>query len=160
VIILGTLADEIERYIKKILEASHDGIVELQRNELALQFSCVPSQINYVLSTRFTTEQGYIVESRRGGGGYVRIVKAYVADDSELSHLIRQLKGKKVNQYAAEGLIERLVEEDFLTKREGLLIKAIINNEVLDNQKKDHNIFRGNILSAILFTLLKEEFGA
>ena len=80
---MGTLADEIERYIKKILEASHDGIVELQRNELALQFSCVPSQINYVLSTRFTTEQGYIVESRRGGGGYVRIVKAYVADDSE-----------------------------------------------------------------------------
>src|SRR5690554_4956831 len=109
---MSTLADEIERYIKRILEASKDGSVDIQRNELALKFSCVPSQINYVLSTRFTTEQGYIVESRRGGGGYVRVIKSYYVDDSELCQLIKQLQGKMINQYAAEGLVQRLVEEE------------------------------------------------
>lgn len=155
---MGTIADEIERYIKRILDASQNGVVELQRNELALKFSCVPSQINYVLSTRFTVEQGYIVESRRGGGGYVRIVKAYVNDDSELSSLIKQLQGKMLNQYAGEGLVQKLVENEFLTEREGLLIKTIINDEVLNGQAKDSNLLRADILSAVLLTLLKEEF--
>ena len=155
---MGTLANEIERYIKRILEASKDGSVELQRNELALKFSCVPSQINYVLGTRFTTEQGYIVESRRGGGGFVRIVKSYYTDDSELCQLIKQLQGKMVNQYAAEGLIERLVDEDILTMREGLLIKAIVHGDVLNSQAKDHHILRGNILAHVLLTLLRDEF--
>jgi len=155
---VGTIADEIERYIKRILDASQNGVVELQRNELALKFSCVPSQINYVLSTRFTVEQGYIVESRRGGGGYVRIVKAYVNDDSELSSLIKQLQGKMLNQYAGEGLVQKLVENEFLTEREGLLIKTIINDEVLNGQAKDSNLLRADILSAVLLTLLKEEF--
>jgi len=155
---VGTIADEIERYIKRILDASQNGVVELQRNELALKFSCVPSQINYVLSTRFTVEQGYIVESRRGGGGYVRSVKAYVNDDSELSSLIKQLQGKMLNQYAGEGLVQKLVENEFLTEREGLLIKTIINDEVLNGQAKDSNLLRADILSAVLLTLLKEEF--
>lgn len=70
---MRNISDIIERYLKSILHESPEGMVEIQRNDLADQFSCVPSQINYVISTRFTLEKGYLVESKRGGGGYVRI---------------------------------------------------------------------------------------
>lgn len=155
---MGTLADEIERYIKKKLGASKDGSIELQRSELAIKFSCVPSQINYVLGTRFTTEQGYLVESRRGGGGYVRIIKSYFTEDSEIYNLINELQGKMVNQYIAGGLIERLVEEGFLTIREGLLMRAVIQNEVLGTRVELRDLIRGNILRTMLLTLFREEF--
>lgn len=69
------LSNIIEEFIKELLEETEDGIVEIQRNELADYFDCAPSQINYVLTTRFTPYMGYYVESRRGGGGYIKIVK-------------------------------------------------------------------------------------
>ena len=72
---MPNLADYIEDHIKKLLSLSKSNCIELQRKELALKFNCVPSQINYVLATRFTPSRGYLVESRRGGGGYVRIVR-------------------------------------------------------------------------------------
>ncbi|HHX95206.1 MAG TPA: CtsR family transcriptional regulator, partial [Clostridia bacterium] len=72
---MGSLADEIERYIKEMLEKSRQRAVRLNRSQLAEMFDCVPSQINYVLSTRFSTERGYYVESRRGGGGYLLITR-------------------------------------------------------------------------------------
>lgn len=72
---MRNVSEVIEQYLKQILQQSPGGVIEIQRNDLADQFNCVPSQINYVISTRFTLEKGYIVESKRGGGGYIRIQK-------------------------------------------------------------------------------------
>ena len=85
---MRNISDIIERYLKGILHESPEGLIEIQRNDLADQFSCVPSQINYVISTRFTLEKGYLVESKRGGGGYVRIQRIELPAQSALhNHL-------------------------------------------------------------------------
>ncbi|MDS1030379.1 CtsR family transcriptional regulator [Bacillota bacterium LX-D] len=155
---MGSLVDAIEAYIKYNLEKSPTNYVELQRSELALKFACVPSQINYVLSTRFTVEQGYLVESRRGGGGYLRIVKLPINQDEHLYRLINESIGKIVNQAAGEGLIKRLLEEGFLTKREGMLMKAIIKNESIPLEGMQRDLVRANLLRVMLLTILREEF--
>ncbi|HOK71062.1 MAG TPA: CtsR family transcriptional regulator, partial [Bacillota bacterium] len=80
---MGSLSDYIESYLKLLLDTGPHGFVEVQRRELAERFRCAPSQINYVLSTRFTVERGYVVETRRGGGGYIRIFK--LDDEPETS---------------------------------------------------------------------------
>ena len=72
---MRNISDIIESYLKQVLEMSEKEIVEIKRNEIADKFQCVPSQINYVINTRFTIEKGYVVESKRGGGGYIRIIK-------------------------------------------------------------------------------------
>ena len=85
---MANLADLIEQFIKESFKEIQGGIVEIQRNEMANQFSCAPSQINYVLTTRFTVEKGYFVESRRGGGGYIRIKKLKISEDDFLKDMI------------------------------------------------------------------------
>lgn len=155
---MGSLADLIENYIKQILEASKEGMIELQRSELALKFACVPSQINYVLGTRFTVERGYVVESRRGGGGYLRIVKLPLDQEADLYRLINEHVGQMVTQNAGEGLLERLVEEGFLTYREGLLMKAVIQGDVLSPDNCHKDVIRAGILRAMLLTILRDEF--
>ncbi|WP_227764058.1 CtsR family transcriptional regulator [Zhaonella formicivorans] len=155
---MGSLADEIESYIKKALEQNKDGIVELQRNDLAIKFNCAPSQINYVLSTRFTVERGYLVESRRGGGGFVRIVKLSINEEADLYRLINENIGQMASQAVGEGLIARLVEEGFLTEREGLLMKAVIHRDVIQLELPHRDLIRASILRAMLLTLLRDEF--
>src|SRR5665648_399686 len=88
---MGNLADRIEVYLKHILEQTSEGYIMLQRSELAGEFSCVPSQINYVLDTRFTVERGYLVESRRGGGGYLRIIRLGLGIEGQYQQVMRQL---------------------------------------------------------------------
>ena len=73
---MRNISDIIEEYLKQVLEKSEEEIVEIKRSEIANKFQCVPSQINYVINTRFTLERGYIVESKRGGGGFIRIIKS------------------------------------------------------------------------------------
>lgn len=152
------MADQIERYIKRLLEQQEEGVVELRRNDLAKIFQCVPSQINYVLSTRFALEQGYLVESRRGGGGYIRIVKLQMEDDKELRKLIDKTSNNLISQQVGEGLIERLQEEGFLTRREAMLVKAIIRREALPLELPLRDMVRANILKAVLLTLTRDEF--
>ena len=77
---MRNISDVIESYLKQILEMSQQDILEIKRNEIADKFQCVPSQINYVINTRFTIERGYLVESKRGGGGYIRIMKVKSQD--------------------------------------------------------------------------------
>ena len=114
---MTTLANQIEAYIKKLLEQSNSNVLELQRNDLAEIFMCVPSQINYVLETRFAPSQGYLVESRRGGGGYLRIIKIVLSTDNQIDQAVKELGGKSVSEQAGESLINNLVEENFLTNR-------------------------------------------
>ncbi|MBC7343389.1 MAG: CtsR family transcriptional regulator [Clostridia bacterium] len=155
---MASLADRIERYLKERLAESEQGIIEIQRHCLADTFACVPSQINYVLATRFSPKQGYLVESRRGGGGYVRIVRIPLEGERELRQLIDQSLGRMVSQQAGEGLIERLWEEGFLSQRERLLMRAVIRAESLPLPLPERDLVRASILRSMLLTLLREDF--
>jgi transcriptional regulator CtsR len=124
---MGNMADRIEKYLKQILEETEEGYVTLQRAVLADEFSCAPSQINYVLDTRFTIERGYMVESRRGGGGYLRIVRLVVSPQSQFQLTMRQLIGEQLSHKQALGLIARLTDEKILTLREAAIILSLIH---------------------------------
>src|SRR3954454_24696262 len=115
---MRNISDIIEKYLKQVLEMSEQEHVEIKRNEIADKFQCVPSQINYVINTRFTIERGYLVESKRGGGGDIRIMKVQSYDDVDLIDQLLSLIGMRVSQAAAEGMINRLVEEEIINNRE------------------------------------------
>lgn len=154
---MGTLADEIEKYLKKLLSGSMHGFLEIKRNDLAEQFMCVPSQINYVLETRFTNNQGYHIESRRGGGGFIKIIKLVVTEDDDLLTLVNSTDGKMISQQAGEGLVSRLVEEGFLTEREGTIVKSIVDKNILQLSQEERDLLRGRILRSVLISLLRED---
>ena len=151
---MRTLADKIESYLKQRLSESPQGVIEIRRQELALLFACVPSQINYVLSTRFTLEQGYWVESRRGGGGYVRIVRLPL----DLRRLVEALRDRPLSQQAAEGIVARLEEEGLLSRREAMLVRAVLDREALGLELPLRDFLRGRLLRVMLLTVLREDF--
>ncbi|WP_406677542.1 CtsR family transcriptional regulator [Moorella sp. ACPs] len=153
-----TLADRIENYIKWLLKSSADGIVELQRQELAARFTCVPSQISYVLSTRFTIEKGYLVESRRGGGGYIRIARVPLNAEARLKDWVQKALGEYISQEAAVELLERLREEGLLTRREQLLLAAAINRQSLPLELPGRDQVRACIMKAVILTLMRNDF--
>ena len=101
------LTDSIEAFIKSLLEEGQEQ-VDVQRNELAQYFRCAPSQITYVLSTRFTPDHGYVIESRRGGGGYIRIVRLRESPGSNLLYLINQRIGESISRQDCEAIISQL----------------------------------------------------
>jgi len=153
-----TLAERIENYIKWLLKTSAEGMVELQRQELAERFTCVPSQITYVLSTRFTMERGYIVESRRGGGGYIRIARVPLNAGEDLKGWVHEALGDYISQEAALELLVRLGEEGLLTRREQLLLAAVLNRRSLPLELPRRDQVRACILKAVIFTLLRDDF--
>ena len=114
------LSDTIESFIKELLGASEDDGVELKRNELAEYFQCAPSQINYVLSTRFTPDHGYMIESRRGGGGCIRIVHVERNQGDYLDYLIRERVGLSLADKDAQLLLRQLVESGTVSREDGL----------------------------------------
>jgi transcriptional regulator of stress and heat shock response len=130
VAMMARLSDVIESFLKKLIEDT-DGDAEIQRNELAIQFKCVPSQINYVIDTRFTNERGYFVESRRGGGGHIRIKRVSAESPSiYMMHIIGSI-GDSISQQSAEIFINNFVDYDIITQREGFILKAATGNKVL-----------------------------
>jgi len=155
---MSNLVDRIERYLKKVLEDTPDGFIVIQRSGLAIKFECAPSQINYVLTTRFSEEQGYLVESRRGGGGYLRIVKLALEKSDYLDAAIGQLSSGELNQNSAAGLIKRLEEEEILTKREAMLIRAVVDRNILGMEVRARDRLRSRIIAAILRTIAREDF--
>ncbi|MCL6454732.1 MAG: CtsR family transcriptional regulator [Alicyclobacillus sp.] len=149
------VSDIIEGYLKQILRQSN-GLVELQRSELADLFQCVPSQINYVIATRFSLEHGYLVESKRGGGGYIRIRKVELSSEQPLLGVARSI-GSKLTQREAEGVIERLAEERLLTAREAAMLRAVIRRDVLHAELPTRDEIRARLLSAALLALAVTE---
>jgi transcriptional regulator of stress and heat shock response len=128
---MSSISDIIEHYLKKILNESDSGVIEIKRSELADIFKCVPSQINYVISTRFTIEKGYMVESKRGGGGFIRIKKVPLSPHQEdFGDLLEQI-GNSITQMSAEHVIQRLLEDKMMTKREALLMRRLLARETL-----------------------------
>ena len=152
---MATLVDQIEGYLKSLLEQRQDGTVEIQRSEVAERFRCVPSQVSYVLDTRFTPERGYLVESKRGGGGYIRIVRVSLGGQGEeLFHHLNRRIGKFIDQGTAEGLIERLVEDGVVTEREGALLRGAIRREAIAVDLPLRDVLRARILRSMLASLL------
>lgn len=126
---MAQLSDSIEQFIKDLME--EDRQIDLKRNELAQHFGCAPSQINYVLATRFSIDHGYVIESRRGGGGYVRIIRIQRAnDESSLSVLLRRI-GRSIDEDSANAIISQLLESKIVTRNEALLMRAGIAQNAL-----------------------------
>ena len=119
------ISDVIEKMLIDML-TEEGGRLELRRNELAERLGCVPSQINYVITSRFTPERGYVIESRRGGGGYVRITKKMIHNDEFLMHLFCSI-GDALDSRSAALYVLELIERGLLTEREGKIINAVMS---------------------------------
>lgn len=123
------ISDEITAYILHRLEQADNGEAELQRNVLAEELGCVPSQISYVLTSRFTPEQGFLVESRRGGGGYIRIHRIqYNAAQSALMHIVNSI-GDEVSPSTANAILSNLVDRGVLAEKEARLMGAALSDK-------------------------------
>ncbi len=142
------ISDKIEAFIIELLK-DEDDYAEFGRNELADIFGCVPSQINYVISTRFSPERGYIVESRRGGGGYIKIKRSALSGVSEIISSI----GSTCDYGRAKSIIAYLLKQDLIgTDGANILISAISDNSlIVKNPEKD--ILRANILKNVICNL-------
>ena len=124
------LSDAIEQFIKTMLTQEAPE-VELKRNELAEYFNCAPSQINYVLATRFTPDHGYIIESRRGGGGYIRIFRMTQDTSEHLLYLLHERVGDSIDALAASHLVQQLRERELVTNGEAAMMNAALSPQAL-----------------------------
>lgn len=154
---MSSVSDIIEYYLKKMLYESRSGEVEIKRSELAHRFQCVPSQINYVISTRFTIEKGYLVESKRGGGGFIRIRKVRLNTSQEYFLACLEQIGESISQVTAEHLITRLLEDEMMTKREAMLMKRIIARETLQLPVVVRDQVRAKIMRMMVTILFSNE---
>ncbi|MCA0972688.1 CtsR family transcriptional regulator [Halobacillus litoralis] len=150
---MRNISDIIEEHLKNILEENQSNSIEIKRSEIADQFQCVPSQINYVIKTRFTVEKGYIVESKRGGGGYIRISRIQHKNNADMIEEVMELVQPRVSQGAATDVVERLLEHRLISRREALLIKSMIDREVLAFPLPLRDEVRSRMMTAMLFTL-------
>lgn len=145
------LSDSIEQFIKTML-AQEEQEVELKRNELAEYFGCAPSQINYVLATRFTPDHGYIIESRRGGGGYIRIFRMQQDTGKQLVYLLNERIGNSITALSASHLIQQLQEREVVSADEASLMVAAISPQALSLPMPEElkDALRAKILKCML----------
>ena len=144
------ISDLITSFIQEALDETDGGVVELQRGDLAQRFNCVPSQINYVMSTRFSPERGYIVESRRGGNGYIRITRVRVDRQTLLMHVINSL-GDQVDLPSARAIISNLVQSRALEENAGRSLLAAIGDKALAAvPRESRGTVRADIMRQVL----------
>jgi transcriptional regulator CtsR len=150
---MANLADDIEQFLKKLM--GETGVAEIQRAALAAQFGCAPSQINYVMATRFTPERGYLVESRRGGGGYIRITRLNLEVGDALHDLVHQQIGAAVSQDEAFGYIQRLREQNVIDDREAAIMQAALHRDTLGLDLPLRDQVRASLLKAMILAVLR-----
>lgn len=143
------ISDIIEQYLKNIL--ANTSSVEIKRAEIAERFQCVPSQINYVINTRFTTNAGYLVQSKRGGNGYIRIEKIKLRDETAFLDILLQTNGMELNESQGRALIQTLYKNEFLTRMEANLLLTVLSHQALQSPtKKEENEVRAQIVRSLL----------
>lgn len=147
---MHNMSDIIEQYIKQLFEETKEDVVEIQRANIAQRFDCVPSQLNYVIKTRFTNEHGYEIESKRGGGGYIRITKIETKDHASYIKRLMDLIGPTLSQQQAYYIIDGLLDNQLITEREAKLIAAVVDRETLTMDVASRDIIRANILKRLL----------
>lgn len=124
------VSDIIEQFLQDLMQKSN-GTLEIQRKTIADRFGCVPSQINYVIRTRFTNERGYLVESKRGGGGYLRISRVAAPEKSNhVMHIVNSI-GEKISFQTAAVFVKNMIDNEFLSLREGRIILSGLADNVL-----------------------------
>lgn len=146
-----SMSDVIEAYLKEILASR--STVEIKRSDIAERFDCVPSQINYVINTRFTQEHGYMVESKRGGGGYIRILKVEVIDDAHALEEMAALIGSAITYRNATTIINTLLEDEIIDQREAILMFSMIDPEFLSGLSTQEDELRAMLLRQMLMQL-------
>lgn len=152
---MAGLSDVIEGFIKDLITGT-DGEVEIQRNDLAVHFNCVPSQINYVISTRFTSERGYFVESKRGGGGHITISRMSTDKPYDYFMHIILAMGEEISQHSADVYIDNFMDLNVISGSDRNLLKAAVNDNSLKSVPvflRDHvraDIFKNMLMKKIL----------
>ena len=144
------VSDIIEEFIKELFE--DDNEIEIQRNDLAQKFNCVPSQINYVIATRFKPAQGYYVESRRGGGGHITIRKVNNTKEDYLMHIINNM-GNSISNSEAEILISDFLTYGLVNEKEAKLLRVATSDNVLDIPKEYKDKLRASIFKNMLLNI-------
>ncbi|EEH96387.1 CtsR family transcriptional regulator [Clostridium tertium] len=150
---MARISDTIENFIKDMINEERERQVLIQRNELADKFSCAPSQINYVLTTRFTYEKGYIIESKRGGGGCIVIKKITYDDKDERLLLINTSIGESITYGGALSILDHLKDTKNITEKEYEIIKISLNDRTLVSVE-DKNKLRADMLKGIITVIL------
>ncbi len=145
------ISDMIEEFIKDLFDEQNEAI-EIQRNELAEQFKCVPSQINYVISTRFKPQQGYYVESKRGGGGHITIRKVKSDKEDYLLHIIKNI-GNSLTANETDILISDFLSYNIITTKEAKLLKVATSDNVLRLPKELKDATRARIFKNMLLNI-------
>ena len=147
------LADTIAKLIEQMLEES-GGALELQRNELATRLGCVPSQISYVISSRFTPDRGYVIESRRGGGGCIRIVRKQMARDEYLMHFFCA-SGDSIDEGEAVAYLKNLLDNGIMTAREANIVGHAISGAALAAVSPERRpVVRAEMMRHVLLSLM------
>lgn len=150
---MAGLTSDIEKFLKALLEESTDGMLEIGRNDLAMQFDCAPSQINYVLSTRFTPHNGYLIESKRGGNGFIKII-TIVEEDNYITYLIKNLN-EQMTEASADILFKDLYKKKYFTSNEFLMAKYATSDKALAGiESANRNKLRSDIIKNILLSVL------
>lgn len=144
------MSDLIEEFIKDLFDDNEE--IEIQRNELAEHFNCVPSQINYVISTRFKPSQGYYVESKRGGGGHIKIKKATTENSDYIMHIIQNI-GEEITSNEVDVLISDFLSYGIINVKEAKLLKVATSDNVLQLTKDVKDQVRARILKNMLLNL-------
>lgn len=149
------LADYIAQIINEMLIES-EGNLEIKRNEMASKIGCVPSQISYVISSRFTPEKGYIIESRKGGGGCIRIIKKQMHKDEYLMHFFYAI-GERISENEAIAYINNLVDHEVLTAKEAVMTSSALSNSALSNvlPRSARDFVRADIFKHIILSIMK-----
>ncbi|MDN4527232.1 CtsR family transcriptional regulator [Fictibacillus fluitans] len=151
---MKNISDIIEAYLKQVIAGSNDKFIEIKRTDIAEKFQCVPSQINYVINTRFTVEKGFVVESKRGGGGYIRIIKVKTENYVHLIDQLLLLINDRISQGSAENVVLRLLDEQIISEREARIMLSVIDRtvlQVLDLPERDQ--LRAELLKGMIRTL-------
>ncbi len=149
-------SDMIAAFLLEALE-QQNGSVELQRNELAQQFHVVPSQINYVISSRFTPERGYLIESRRGGGGYIRIRRVCSDKRTHIMHVVNAV-GDSINSFTGDLFLKNMLDYGYLQPPQARLIRAALSDNALSALPPAVRDFvRADIFKHMLISVASEE---
>ena len=150
---MAQLSDTIERFIKELM--SEDAFIEVRRNELAQHCGCAPSQINYVLSTRFSVDHGYLIESRRGGGGYVRIVRMHPRQEGNMLDALLKRIGNSIDEETAFAITQHLKDCNLITDREAALIRAAVGRNALALPVSGKDVLRAAVLKNLLIQVFR-----
>lgn len=145
------MSDEIEEFIKELFGESNSH-VEIKRNELAERFRVAPSQINYVISTRFKPDYGYYVESRRGGGGFIKIKRASIINDNYMENVVNEI-GDRVSSFDVDIIISDFLTYDLISKQEAKLLKVATSDNVLKLDAPLKDEVRARILKNMIINL-------